>query len=312
MAGHLPLVDPFEPAIEAQLSAPDTQAGRLQRLCLTQLHEHEASEGGLPTNCTFIYYEIKDRLPPLPEPAPGTKVQRTWRQNVADAILRLRLKKIVLWPWIKDQTRMLRRWHSAPTVYTYMEDTLPMARLDLWRTPPMVICESRGLAGVLEDTMAEYLVPIIATGGQAHGVLQTDVIPNLVEGQPVIYCGDLNDAGRSIEENARRICEEAVGALQWKRLLLTAEQARQFDVPGKENTDLRYTQNIARRVSTSYEAEALGQGRIQDMLRAALDALLPEPLARVRVREARQRRAVARLLRQNGPGRGRPPRRLPP
>jgi hypothetical protein len=36
---------------------------------------------------------------------------------------------------------------------------------------------------------------------------------------------------------------------------------------------------------------------LQDILRARLDALLPEPLARVHEREARQRRRIAALLR---------------
>jgi integrase len=50
------------PEQEAKLSPPTTQAGWLQRLCLQQLREHEAT-GGLPTSATFIYYELKDQFP---------------------------------------------------------------------------------------------------------------------------------------------------------------------------------------------------------------------------------------------------------
>jgi len=44
------------------------------------------------------------------------------------------------------------------------------------------------------------------------------------------------------------------------------------------------------------EAEALGQGTIQQLVRDALDALLPEPLDDVLEREAEQRVRVAELL----------------
>jgi hypothetical protein len=44
------------------------------------------------------------------------------------------------------------------------------------------------------------------------------------------------------------------------------------------------------------ECEAVGQAVLERMLRRALDALLPEPLADVQLREARQRRAMIAAL----------------
>jgi hypothetical protein len=46
------------------------------------------------------------------------------------------------------------------------------------------------------------------------------------------------------------------------------------------------------------ECEAVGQAELELMLRRCLSSLLPEPLKRVRLREERQRRAVAVLLRR--------------
>jgi len=39
----------------------------------------------------------------------------------------------------------------AKTVYNYVEDSLDAARVDLWdsKAPPLILCESRSLAGVL-------------------------------------------------------------------------------------------------------------------------------------------------------------------
>jgi hypothetical protein len=146
-------------------------------------------------------------------------------------------------------------------------------------------------------------VPIIGTGGAKHGVLHTDVIPDLVEGQRVIYCGDLNKSGKDIEASTRWIIEQETGPLQWERLLLTPEQVREHRLLPKEEIDHRFADGG--RVALNYEAEALGQPRILQMLRDRLDALMPEPLEHVRVREQQQRRDVARLLNQNGRRRGR-------
>ena len=44
------------------------------------------------------------------------------------------------------------------------------------------------------------------------------------------------------------------------------------------------------------ECEAVGQAVLERMLRAVLDALLPEPLERVQVREKRQQRVMLAAL----------------
>jgi hypothetical protein len=48
------------------------------------------------------------------------------------------------------------------------------------------------------------------------------------------------------------------------------------------------------------ECEAVGQAMLEQMLRRVLDGLLPEPLEVVRVREQRERKRVAALLRAKG------------
>jgi hypothetical protein len=48
------------------------------------------------------------------------------------------------------------------------------------------------------------------------------------------------------------------------------------------------------------EVESLGQGVVTEIIRNTLDQLLPEPLKDVRVRETRERKRVAALLRGLG------------
>ena len=50
----------------------------------------------------------------------------------------------------------------------------PAGRVDPWRgEPPMIITESRSLAGGLRDLASEYLTPIASTNGQAGGFSST-------------------------------------------------------------------------------------------------------------------------------------------
>src|SRR5215210_8368138 len=85
----------------------------------------------------------------------------------------------------------------------YVENSLPYARIDLWGgdPPPLILCESRSLAGVLRDIARDYLCPIAATNGQAGGFLHTEIAPLVAEpgGRRVLYLGDLDLSGGHTE-----------------------------------------------------------------------------------------------------------------
>ena len=69
---------------------------------------------------------------------------------------------IVPWEWIVDETRILSTWRYAANVGDYVADTVGQARIDLWAVgaPPVIIAESRSLAGVLNNPAFQYLVPL--------------------------------------------------------------------------------------------------------------------------------------------------------
>ena len=97
-------------------------------------------------------------------------------------------------------------------MYQYVENTLPSARIDLWggEPAPLILCESRSLAGVLRGAAATYLCPIAATNGQAGGFLHTEVAPLITESgaRRVLYLGDLDLSGGHIDENTRKVLSE--------------------------------------------------------------------------------------------------------
>jgi hypothetical protein len=82
---------------------------------------------------------------------------------------------------------------------------LPHIKLDPWRGEvPLILTESRSLAGVLRNIASEYRVRIASTNGQVGGFLHTDVAPLLQQGARVLYLGDFDLCGGQIEANTRR------------------------------------------------------------------------------------------------------------
>jgi hypothetical protein len=138
------------------------------------------------------------------------------------------------------------------------------------------------------------VTPIAATNGQVGGFLRTEIMPLIADGRQVLYLGDLDHAGGQIESNTRRVLVQATG---WLRVALTPEQVTEHALPSVTKRDRRYGDG---REHEAWETEALGQSLIVTLLRDQLDALLPEPLPAVLVRERRQREQLAELLDQIG------------
>ena len=217
----------------------------------------------------------------------------------------LRRIGLVPWDWITDEMRELTDWEYADSAYQYVVNQLDYARIDCWagEPPPLIICESRATKGVLERLTGLYLCPITATNGQSGGFIVTDIVPKLVGNErQVLYIGDCEVGGPAdqIEANTRRSIEEHSGRVftpeTWSRVALTREQVNRN--PRLRNLvidkiDRRYKPP---RPYQAIECEAVGQVALERMLRARLDALLPEPLAAVLVREERQRTKIKRAL----------------
>jgi hypothetical protein len=263
------------------------------RCALYRLLREHWTAGELPTSGRFLFYEAEQRGLVSKERVGARRPD----QDTIEALTWLREHDLVPWDWITDETRSVVAWHYANSVAEYLRQTVADARIDAWgeRLPPLLLAESRSLAGVLHDLAAEYLVPVAATNGQAGGFLRTEVAPLLP--RVVLYLGDHDVCGDLIERNTRTVLEREVGGpLDWTRIAITAEQAHQLAAEGQSpilKTDRRYRGG---RTHEAWETEALGQGRVTDLVRTALDALLPEPLEHVRERERAERDTWAAFL----------------
>jgi len=281
-----------------------TMIGRLRRACYKKLLEHQR-DGALPTNGRFVFYELdQDGVVPKKYPPPK---KRTPAQDISDALTDLRQVGLIPWQWITDETRELADWQFAASVFEYAQDAVERARLDCWggAPAPLIICEARSTKGVLERIAGEYLAPITATNGQCGGFLHTDVVP-LLRGnsRSVRYIGDQEIGGPAdcIEANTRWVLEKASGrSIDWQRIALT--QAQVGDDARLLKLVIEKTDNRCKpaRKYQAVECEAVGQATLERMLRTALDAMLPEPLATVFEREAEQREAVIGQLEEIWP-----------
>jgi hypothetical protein len=270
-----------------------SKIGALRDLLFDLLQEHRR-DGTIPTNARFLYYELVQRGQ-LSKQRTGA---RRSDQNLHDALTDLREDGRIPWPWIVDETRSLEDYTGHSSIKQGVLEQLPYIALDPWRgRAPMHLTESRSLAGVLRLVIVEYRARISATNGQCGGHLRTVIAPRLRPGDRVIYLGDHDLSGNQIEANTRRVLEREIGGeLLWERLALTAEQVREYDLPVIIKRDRRYKDG---RPHEAVETEAISQRVLIDILRARLDALLPEPLDRVQEREARQRQRLAALLRKS-------------
>jgi hypothetical protein len=277
-----------------------TKAGRLRRAVLRLVMDHH-ERGALPTSVRFLFYELEQdgEVPKAYRHPDGSKRARQPSQDVSDALTDLREGGIVPWDWIVDEGRALEEWPYAATVASYLRDACEYARIDAWADtpPPLIVTESRSLAGVLRDTAREYVCPIGPTAGQSSGSLLANDVAVVLRRDPrrrVIYLGDYDLQGNQIERATRRRLEEHIGVpLVWERLALTAEQVEEFRLPVTEKVDRRY--KPPRRYG-AVETEALRQEVIVGLLLDRLDSLIPEPLADVRVREEAERQQVAGYL----------------
>jgi hypothetical protein len=270
-----------------------SKIGALRELLFNLLQEHER-DGTIPTNARFLYYELVQR-------GQLSKVRTGARrpdQDLHDALTDLRERKndCIPWDWIVDETRSLDDFTGYSTIKDGVLAQLPYITLDPWRgRSPMILTESRSLAGVLRHVVAECRARIASTNGQCGGFLRTDIAPRLRPGDRVSYLGDFDLSGNQIEDNTRRVLEQAIsGALRWERLALTREQIEQYSLPVIIKRDRRYKDG---RPHEAVETEAISQAVLVEILRTRLTELLPEPLDRVLEREARQRRRLERILR---------------
>jgi len=199
--------------------------------------EHER-DGATPTSARFLFYELVQRGQ-LSKHSTGA---RRPDQDLHDALTDIREDGRVPWHWIVDETRSLEDYTGYNNVQNGVLAQLDHVNIDPWHgRAPMILTESRSLAGVLRPIAQEYCCRIASTNGQCGGFLRTDIAPRLRPDDQVLYFGDLDLSGGQIEANTRRVLEQVIGgALRWERIALTQKQVDDHNLPIIIKHDRRY------------------------------------------------------------------------
>jgi hypothetical protein len=270
-----------------------SKIGHLRAALIELLQEHER-DGALPTSARFLFYELVQRQVLSKEQTGARRPD----QDLHVALTQLRENGDIPWDWIVDETRRLEDFTGYASVKAGVLATLPHIKLDPWSgNAPMILTESRSLAGVLRETVGDYRVRIASTNGQVRGFLHTVIMPALSAGDTIGYLGDWDWSGGQIEANTQRVLEREVGKLDWTRIALTEAQVEDHNLPVITKHDNRHADG---RPHEAVETEALSQTVLTDMLREWLASLLSERLERVQERERRQQRQIERLLTGTG------------
>ena len=176
-----------------------------------------------------------------------------------DALTNLRESGQIPWDAIVDETRSLDDFTGFKSIAEGVDAYLNGIRLDRWDgAPPLILTESRSLAGVLRALIRDYGARIAPTNGQAAGFLHNEVTPSLSPGTRVLYLGDYDLAGGDIEDNTRRVLERYHPHLgeRWERLALTEAQVNDYGLTPIIKTDRRFKSGGAHE---AVETEALSQ-----------------------------------------------------
>jgi hypothetical protein len=154
---------------------------------LMRLYKAHVDDGMIPTSGRFLFYELI-AAEIIPKHAsgvlkPGATGQRRPDQDMSDALTSLRESGLIPWQAIVDETRSLDDFTGWPTIAEGVNAYLNALRLDPWAgAAPLILTESRSLAGVLRELIREYATLIAPTNGQAAGFLHTEVAPRLKTG----------------------------------------------------------------------------------------------------------------------------------
>lgn len=247
-----------------------------------------------PQSVRHVFYRMTD--PRLPEPV--EKSEHGYRQ-VQHRVAELRRRGGLPYAWITDATR--RGYHVATfdDEAHFLRSVSRSYRADMWRDASVyceVWCESRSIAGVIEDDCRRLAVSLYPAGGFTSMTLAwqaAEYIRSCAAGRPavILYIGDYDPAGVLIDIDIRGKLRDHLGhdvEIDFRRLGITADQISTFDLPTKPR---KAGDRRALHVHETVEAEAMPAHILRRLLVDEIEALLPPDAVRVAEMEERAARA---------------------
>lgn len=234
-----------------------------------------------PQSVRHVFYRMTD--PRLRE---SVEKSDAGYRHVQYRIAELRRAGRLPYGWISDATRRGYFVHTFASRADFIRRMAGLYRGDLWRfsdTHIEVWCESRSLAGVLQDDCEELAVPLYPCGGFSSITLAYDAASLInaaaahkPRGALIYYIGDYDAAGVlidvALERELRKHLDSSID-MRFVRLGINESQVLAYDLPTKPR---KKTDKRALHVAYSVEAEALPAATMRSLLREAVESHLPQ------------------------------------
>lgn len=252
-----------------------------------------------PQSVRHVFYRMTD--PRLPEPV--EKTERGYKQ-VQDRMKKMRRAGTIPYGWVTDATRRGFHVHTYSSASDALRAWQGHYRADLWCNADQYVevwCESRSIAGVIEDTCRELAVSLYPAGGftslslghQAAEYINHNTSNGAVP-VDVIYLGDHDPAGvlidQAVEAELRLHLAPAV-ELGFNRIAVTQEQVVEMDLPTKPR---KKGERRAQHIQETVEAEAIPAQTMRELTRDAIESFLPPGAIEVTLAAEEIERAMIR------------------
>jgi hypothetical protein len=254
-----------------------------------------------PQSVRHVFYRMTD--PRLPEPV--EKSDRGYR-HVGNRVLALRRSGALPYAWVSDATRRGYFVDTFSGTSDFLTRVVGLYRADLWAQSDHyceVWTESRSIAGMVQGDCRELAVSLYPCGGFSSETLAFEAAESINsrdDNRPVtiFYIGDFDPAGvlidRDIERKLRRHLSASVD-MDFVRLGITPEQIIDYELPTKARKE---TERRAQHVKHTVEAEAMPAHIMRQIMRDAVEALLPpDALSVAKVAEQSERAFVRQMAR---------------
>lgn len=241
---------------------------------------------------------------------PGIDKTENSYNKVQHQVLQLRRQGRIDYTWISDATRWQRRSRTFDNWEDALETTARTYRRSLWQDVGVDVeiwIEKDALAGVVDDVIWEYDVPLMVSRGYTSETFAFNAIESHVgSDRPLVvyalYDFDRSgaDAARSLEEKLTRFAGDRGVAVRFNLLGLTEYQVREWRLPTRPHkrattADQRWPHPYA------CELDAIPPDDLRALVRAAIEHYLPAgELARLKRIEELERETMMQFLEYGG------------
>lgn len=278
------------------------QVKQLERQIIEVLEEDH------PQSVRHVFYRMTN--PRLLEPVEKTVQGYTQVQNRCAL---MRREGRLPYHWFADLSRRGHFIHTFANASSFILHMQGAYRADLWRDADYrceVWCESRSIASTILHDCRELAVDLYPCGGFSsmtfvHEAAMEHNNSHDVRPLKIFYIGDYDPAGLLIDQSLERELRNHLNPdieMEFQRIGITPAQIREYDLPSKPR---KKSEKRMPDMKMTVEAEAMPARQLREILRAHVEALLPENALRIaRVTEKSERdqlTSMANLLSMSRP-----------